>query len=129
MDRKLGFPVTLDRSFENGPRYDGIGRSSPIHLDQRSNSTRRNGSSHFKGNGICGSNLRCTPVLVQSLSSGAQAAFEDASRLRDVRAVCELRGLTYDLNSVRLTENAYGKFYRLREVGIDVVTKCGRSGL
>ena len=59
----------------------------------------------------------------------ARAAFEDASRLRDVRAVCELRGLTYDLNSVRLTENAYGKFYGLREIGTDVAIKRGRSGL
>jgi len=59
----------------------------------------------------------------------AMAAFEDASRLCDVRTVCELRGLTYDLNRVRLTENAYGKFYRLREEGIDVAIKRGRSGL
>ena len=51
------------------------------------------------------------------------------SRLRDMRAVRELRSLAYDLNGVRLTENAYGKFYRLRKVGIDVVIKRGRNGL
>ncbi len=98
LDRKLGFPVTLNRSFEIGyvmtePIYDApLSRSVVV--------TRR-----------------------------AKAAFEDASRLRDVRAVCELRGLTYDLYSIRLTENAYGKFYRLREIGTHVAIKRGRSGL
>jgi hypothetical protein len=52
-----------------------------------------------------------------------------ANNVRDMRAVRELRSLAYDLNGFRLTENAYGKFHRLRKVGIDVVTKSGRNGL
>ena len=55
----------------------------------------------------------------------AMPAFEDVSGLRVVRRV----SLTYDLNGFRLTENAYGKFHRLRKVGTDVVTKSGRNGL
>jgi hypothetical protein len=112
--------VTLDRSFKNRA-YNGVGRLSPTHLDQRSNSTRRHCGSQFKGNAIYDRPQSRSVLSIRS----PMPAFENASRLRDMRAVCELRSLTYCLNGVRLTENADGEFHRLRKVSIDAVTKYG----
>jgi hypothetical protein len=59
---RLVFPVTLDRSFKNELRHNGLDRLSPIHRGQRSNSMRRDYSSQFKGK--CDSPFRLRHTLV-----------------------------------------------------------------
>src|SRR5581483_3531331 len=54
---------------------------------------------------------------------------ERMNGLGDMRPVSELGSLAYDLNGFRLTENADGKFHRLRKGGIHVVRESGRSSL